>query len=354
MFEDVLFSQEGPLGLMTLNRPAALNALTLPMILAIQQQLERWKDDDSIAAVVVCAVPGSAFCAGGDIRWLYQVGREHPKEQKQFFWHEYRLNHYIHHFGKPYIALMDGLTMGGGVGISLHGSHPVASEHFVFAMPETGIGFFPDIGASHLLSRCSGGLGIYLGLTGNRLGPKDALHVGLVKKIVASKQMPHFISALAKEDLSKNAHQRVDQVVQRYAFNEFSEPSSMKPLMERCFIQPTVEMIRVALQESEGVWAEGVDNRLRQKSPLSLKVTLAQLQKAKGLSLAECLEMDFNLVQHFMRGKDFYEGVRALLIDKDKNPKWNPQHLDLISEEMVSQYFEASGDALRFIACGGE
>lgn len=171
MTEEVLFSQEGQLGFITLNRPKALNALTLTMIMALQKQLSIWKEDYSIKAVVVQAVPGNAFCAGGDIRWLYNAGRSKDSEQMQFFWHEYRLNHFIHHFGKPYISLLDGITMGGGVGISLHGSHPVASERFVFAMPETGIGFFPDIGASYLLNRCPGFLGVYLGLTGNKLGP---------------------------------------------------------------------------------------------------------------------------------------------------------------------------------------
>ena len=171
MTDDIVFERKQQIGLITLKRPQALNALTLPMIKALQQQLLQWEGDKSIHAVVIQADVGKAFCAGGDVRWLYESGLAKNPEQMQFFWHEYRLNHTIHQFKKPYIALMNGITMGGGVGISLHGSHPVATENFVFAMPETGIGFFPDIGASYLLARCPGQTGIYLGLTGNNLGP---------------------------------------------------------------------------------------------------------------------------------------------------------------------------------------
>lgn len=350
MTEEVLFTQEGQLGLITLDRPSALNALSLPMILALQQQLELWKADDSVKAVVIRAVPGNAFCAGGDVRWLYNSGRSKEGEQMQFFWHEYRLNHFIHHFGKPYIALMDGLTMGGGVGISLHGSHPVASEQFVFAMPETSIGFFPDIGASYLLNRCPGFLGIYLGLTGNRLGPWDALKARLIKHIVPSDQMDHFVDVLKNEDLSSDAHAKVT-----HCLNEFARPpagmevSQIKPLIDVCFAHPTVELIRESLIDCEGVWAAGVEHNLAQKSPLSLKVTLTQLQRAKGLSLAECLKMDFDLVGHFMKDSDFYEGVRSLLIVKDKNPNWKPNRLELVTDNMVVNYFERSHSGLELM-----
>ncbi|HAT8178713.1 TPA: enoyl-CoA hydratase/isomerase family protein [Legionella pneumophila] len=350
MTEEVLFSQEGQLGFITLNRPKALNALTLSMIMALQKQLSIWKEDNSIKAVVVQAVPGNAFCAGGDIRWLYNAGRSKESEQMQFFWHEYRLNHFIHHLGKPYISLLDGITMGGGVGISLHGSHPVASERFVFAMPETGIGFFPDIGASYLLNRCPGFLGIYLGLTGNKLGPHDARKAGLVKQIVFAEQMQSMIDALKKEDLSEDAFNRVDHCISSFASDAITaEGSQIKPLIDVCFSKPTVELIRESLQSAEGVWALGVDNTLLQKSPLSLKITLAQIQKAKGLSLAECLKMDFDLASHFMKGSDFYEGVRSLLINKDKNPQWKPPSLELVTDAMVVSYFESSSSGLELM-----
>nr|WP_241480471.1 enoyl-CoA hydratase/isomerase family protein [Legionella norrlandica] len=325
MTEEILFSQEGQLGFITLNRPHALNALTLSMILALQRQLLIWKEDDSIKAVIIQAVPGSAFCAGGDIRWLYNTGRSEESEQMQFFWHEYRLNHFIHHFGKPYISLLDGITMGGGVGISLHGSHPIASEHFVFAMPETGIGFFPDIGASYLLNQCPGFLGVYLGLTGNKLDAQEAKNAGLIKQIIPSEQMPAMIEALKQEDLSKDAYNRVNHCISAFEDKIISgEKSQINPLIDVCFSKRTVEEIRVSLQSFGEAWALRIDNALLRKSPLSLKVTLAQLQKAKSLTLEECLKMDFDLAEHFMKGSDFYEGVRSLLINKDKNPQWKP------------------------------
>lgn len=348
MTDEVFFTQEGALGVITLNRPNALNALTLTMILAMQRQLSLWRNDESIHAVVVRAVPGNAFCAGGDIRSLYFSGPESDVEQMQFFWHEYRLNHFIHHFSKPYISLIDGIVMGGGVGISMHGSHPIASERLVFAMPETGIGFFPDIGASYLLTRCLGSLGIYLGLTGNRLDAQGALGAGLVKGVVASEHMPALFDALMNADLSEDAFDRVDRCLQNFAMVSSEEETSLS-LINLCFAHPTVEMIRHSLQSNEGEWAARIDATLAQKSPLSLKVTLAQLQKAKGLALAQCLQMDYDIVRHFMHGHDFYEGVRALLIDKDKNPRWNPACLELVAENLVQSYFARSHDALEWV-----
>lgn len=341
MTEDIIFTQENQLGIITLNRSDSLNALTLIMIRAIQKQLSLWKEDNNVCAVVVQAAPGNVFCAGGDVRALYFSGKVNNVEQMQFFWHEYRLNHFIHHFGKPYISLIDGLVMGGGVGISLHGSHPIASERFVFAMPETGIGFFPDIGASHLLTRCPGYLGIYLGLTGNRLGPQDALRAGLVVKIISSEQVTSVLQTLKQTDLSGDAFKAVDQCLREYTLSSLTEePSQIYPEINVCFAHSTVEGIRSSLQSQDGEWATRIDTVLSQKSPLSLKVTLAQLQKAKGLTLAECLQMDYDIVRHFMQSDDFYEGVRALLIDKDKNPHWNPERLDKVTESMVAGYFE--------------
>lgn len=340
MAAEVLCTQEGHLGLITLNRPEALNALTLNMILVIQKQLVLWKEDTSIHAVVVRAAPSKAFCAGGDVRWLYQFGQGIHPDQLQFFRHEYQLNHIIQQLGKPYIALMDGMTMGGGVGISLHGSHPVASERFVFAMPETSIGFFPDIGASYLLNRCPGALGTYLGLTGNRLNAVESLQAGLVRYLIPSEQLSEIVDGLQDMDLRIDAETRVHRYLQSYARS--AEPIAAHPLMDNCFSKSTVEAILACLKASESVWAQEAVASLEQKAPLSLKITLAQLQKAQGLSLADCLKMDYTLVQHFMQEGDFYEGVRALLIDKDKNPHWSPARLELVSEQMVECYFESS------------
>ena len=341
MSEDIVFTRERHIGLVTLHRGHALNALTLPMILALQHQLQEWRDDSSIHAVVVQATAGKAFCAGGDVRWLYDAGRASNPQQMQFFWHEYRLNHFIHHFNKPYIALMDGVTMGGGVGISMHGSHPVASERFLFAMPETGIGFFPDIGASYLLSRCPGVFGMYLGLTGNRLGAVDAHALGLVKQLIAAEKFQDTLSRLIDADLSTDAHNKVDACLQHFAMPSPPAPIlALQPAIQSCFNATDVESIMSELAKVDDAWHRETQDILRKKAPLSLKVTLAQLHKAKSMDFAECVKMDYCLVGHFMRDHDFYEGVRALLVDKDKSPHWQPNTLSSVTRANVADYFE--------------
>lgn len=340
MTDDIIFTQERHIGLITLHRVHALNALTLPMILALEKQLHTWKNDNNIHAAVIQAAPGRAFCAGGDVRSLYDERHVH-EQQMQFFWHEYRLNHLIHHFGKPYVALMDGVTMGGGVGISLHGSHPVASERFLFAMPETAIGFFPDIGASYLLARCPGYFGVYLGLTGQRLGAVDAHALGLVKHLIPADKLQNALRALIETNLTVDAHTTVSACLQRFAMPDQPAPlMQSQPLVDHCFKGSDIESILVMLAQSDDAWYRETLSTLMQKAPLSLKVTLAQLQKAKSLTMADCVKMDYCLVGHFMRDHDFYEGVRALLVNKDKTPRWQPSSLSLVTHAMIADYFE--------------
>lgn len=340
MTQDILFSEENHIGLVTLNRPAALNALTLPMIKTLLQQLQAWADDSRIHAVVVQAVAGKAFCAGGDVRWLYDSGQKDDPEQLQFFYHEYRLNHAIHHYNKPYIALMDGITMGGGVGIALHGAYPIASERFVFAMPETALGFFPDIGASYLLARCPDNAGVYLGLTGNRLNAADAYALNLVKAVVPSDNMSELVHLVMATDLSQQAPQRVEACIRQVATPSYHAPiEALLPDIRSCFQSAEVERILQALAGNANPWCQETLATLKTKSPLSLKVTLSQIKKAGNQSLAECLQMDYCLVHHFMQGSDFYEGVRALLIDKDKSPQWRPKTLEEVTPEQVAGYF---------------
>lgn len=342
MADAMVFEREGPLGLITLSRPEALNALNLPMIIALQQQLLQWQADDGIHAVIINAAPGKAFCAGGDVRWLYETGFTDRHLQMQFFWHEYRLNYFISQLSKPYIALMDGMTMGGGVGISLHGSHPVASRQFSVAMPETGIGLFPDIGASFLLSRCPGQLGRYLALTGNRLGADDALAAGLIHAVVEPLSFSEIISRLQACDLSTNAAAKVTMALQVCADSK-KEPRLLSEELAKInhyFCADSVKEIMMRLQKSDDPWALNQASTLLKKSPLSLEVTFAQFNKARSLSLADCLKMDYCLVGHFMDDNDFYEGIRALLIDKDKAPHWHPHDLDAITAGVVANYFE--------------
>lgn len=342
MTQDILFARENHIGIVTLNRAQALNALTFPMIVALQQQLQAWQEDDAIHAVVVCAAGDRAFCAGGDVRAIYNLGPAPDPQKMDFFGQEYHLNQFIHDFPKPYIAMMDGITMGGGVGISLHGSHPVASERFVFAMPETGIGFYPDIGASHLLSNCLDHFGVYLGLTGSRLNATDAHALGLVKHIIPSEQFTVVLASLIETDLSADPMQRVSDVLET-----FSRPVSsvgidaIAPWVNACFQHSDMESILAALDNNTTNWHRNTRDVLAKKSPLSLKVTLAQLQKAKLMSLAACLQMDYCLTWHFMHDHDFFEGVRALLVDKDNTPHWQPQTLGEATESMVSAYFRS-------------
>lgn len=339
---DCHIEQRKHLGLITLARPGALNALTLPMIQAIGRQLMAWKTDDSIHAVVIRGEGEKAFCAGGDVRWLYETGRVDYAAVMEFFWHEYRLNHAIYTYPKPYIALMQGLTMGGGVGISLHGSYPVASETFTFAMPETGIGFFPDIGASYLLTRLPGAVGRYLGLTGESLHAADALAMGLVKQIIPQGCFSDFIQALTDAELSRQPLACIQACAAEFAL-DCREGVLNQPVLETlqaCFSEESIETIIARLQiQTSTAWGARVAALLLKKSPLALKVTLAQLQRAQTMPMAGCLAMDYRLVSHFMQGHDFYEGVRALLIDKDKSPRWQPRSLSAVSLSQVELYF---------------
>ena len=340
MTQDILFTQEGHIGIITLHRTKALNALTFDMLVALQQQLLLWEEDASIHAMVIQAAEGRAFCAGGDVRCIYQYGLGDNPKKMEFFAHEYRLDLFIANLKKPYIALMDGITMGGGVGISLHGSHPVATERFRFAMPETGIGLYPDIGASHLLTRCPGAWGVYLGLTGSQLGAADAYALGLVKHVLASEQLPVMLERLHAVDLSTHAHERVSEILQ--SFEQITQPELVNEItsnVNACFQHREMETIMASLLTNTSEWHRQTSQLLMKKSPLSLKVTLEQLQRAKSLTLAECLQMDYGLTQHFMQDSDFFEGVRALLVDKDNAPNWQPSSLSQVTVERVLDYF---------------
>jgi len=306
---DFVYCQtEYPLGIITLNRPQALNALNLLMIRTITQQLLEWESDPRIYAVVIGAVPGKAFCAGGDVRWVANLAN--LEDKMQFFAEEYRLNQLIHDYKKPYIALMDGITMGGGVGISLHGRYPLATEQFVFAMPETRIGFYPDIGASYLLSRCPEPWGMYLGLTGARMNADHATQLGLIYGKIASSSQVDILQCLRQISDKSN----IDEVLKPFLA---TIPDTLEPV-DACFAKATIEEI-VA------------NYPMPDQSPLSLKITFEQLKKAPNLSLQECLHMDYLLTRYFMQNPNFNEGIRALLMDKDNLPKWQPASLEEVS-----------------------
>lgn len=333
MSDDILFEEAGMVGVVTLNRPAALNALTLPMVCALKHQLHLWNEDARVRSIVLKATPGKAFCAGGDVRWLYDNGRVHPEKVMAFFENEYAMNLSIATLKKPFVALMDGMTMGGGVGVSLHGEFPVATERFVFAMPETSIGFFPDIGASHLLNRLPGELGMYFALTGDRLDAGRAHEVGLVYACVPSSQLQEVQTAILQEDTSP-------EVILAPWHTPVYSPWPERTIIDQCFAAESVEGILERLASCDAPFAQRTQETLRAKSPLALKVTFAHLKRTRGLSLADCLKEDYQLAGHFMRSQDFYEGVRALLVDKDKNPHWQPAGIHAVTSEMVEAFFD--------------
>jgi enoyl-CoA hydratase len=333
MTEDVVCRKEGALGRITLNRPKALNALTYDMCVATKTALDGWANDAGVKAVAIDAVPGRAFCAGGDIRALYDDG---TKYAPQFYAAEYRMNVRIKHYPKPYVALIDGICMGGGVGVSVHGSHRAVSENVIFAMPETAIGFFPDIGASYVLPRLPGELGMYLALTGARLKAADMIYAGIATHYVASAKMGAIATRLAAGETPDNI------------LDELSEHPGEAPLaqrraaIDRAFAASSVENILQSL-EREGDWGTETATGLRAKSPTALKVTFRLMREGKQLAFDDCLRLEYRLALHAAVSHDFREGVRAVVVDKDQAPKWNPPMLEQISDAAIAAWLAPLG-----------
>ncbi len=342
MGEEILFSVKNHIGFVLLNRPQALHALSFSMFKALSSQLKAWQADDTVHAVVIQAAPAKLFCAGGDVRWVYDVGQKDPSEALQLFHCEYQLDYLTADFKKPYIALMDGVNIGGGIGITLHGSHRVASERFAFCMPEVSIGFFPDIGASHLLSTCPSGFGLYLGLTGHRVNAADSKAFGLIDYTIPSHVFDRVIEDLLEANLSLDAHKAVSRCLAAYDTSMPSGTAASQADSVSLFFEDKSSLMEVLndLKADKSAFASSAYAHLLQQSPLSLHITFEQLKRAKGMGLADCLAMDYALTYHFLHGHDFYEGVRARLVDKDKTPKWEPRTLDAVLSADVSRYFE--------------
>jgi enoyl-CoA hydratase/carnithine racemase len=340
---DILFERRGAAGLVTLNRPAALNAVTHGMVHALRAQLNRWSEDPAITRVVIMAAGERAFSAGGDIRALYDLGRAGKHEALQFWRDEYPLNAAIKNFRKPYVALIDGIVMGGGVGVSVHGSHRVAGDRFSFAMPEVGIGFFPDVGATWFLARMPGELGIYCALTGERFNAVDGCGAGLATHRVPSARFEALLEGLA-------GTVSVDAVLAAFA-----EPAGEGPIfkrraaIDRLFAADQVEFVLDALDSeaasgsADADWAANTAALMRCKSPLSLKLALAQVRRGKMWDFETCMRAEFRIVSRIIHGHDFYEGVRAVIVDKDNKPRWQPAALDAISAVEVERHFAPLG-----------
>lgn len=331
----------------TLNRPKALNALTHEMIQSIYQNLINFEKDESVKAVFVDANSEKAFCAGGDVRSLYEKGKAKDEKVFDFFKDEYQLNALTFHYKKPYIAFLDGITMGGGVGLSMHGLFPILTPKTRFAMPETSIGFCPDVGGAYLLNKIDNALGLYLGLSGQAIKGNDAYAFGLSPFHLKSEDKESFFKALLAEPFEDNPFDSVTSLLNQF----FAKPESSSfkenfDVLKNHFSQPDIKDIFKSLALANDELSQKTLATLNKKSPLSLAVVFEQFAKCKDLSLEACLELDYQLVQAFLAGNDFYEGVRALLIDKDNTPKWQHASIDAVHPSEIEPYFTSQAQTL--------
>ena len=331
---------EGAAGIVTLNRPRALNALTTAMWAQISAAFAAWARNPQVYAAVIVSATDRAFCAGGDVREMVEWGKTRPADARRSLAAEYSLNWQLDCFTKPTVSLIDGMVMGSGVGITLYGTHRVAGERYRFAMPETGIGLFPDDGVSWAFARMPDEIGIYLALTGRAIGRADAYRLGLVTHCLPASRFAEVRAAISDAD-------PVDPVLDsRHEDPGSGEIDALRPAIARCFSQPSVEAIVTTLGAERGeseAWAKGVLRDLQRCSPTSLKVTLRHVRSVRGADLSATLKQDFRLASRFMQGHDLYEGVRAALIDRDQAPKWQPDSLEQVSETAVDAYFAPLG-----------
>lgn len=337
---EILFERRGCAGFVTLNRPHALNAATDNMVRLLAKQLDLWENDSAIGRVVVRAAGERAFCAGGDIRALYEQYQAGEVRKSIDFWRdEYTLNHRIKHYPKPYVSLIDGIVMGGGVGLSVHGMYRVAGDRYSFAYPEVGIGFFPDVGATYVLPRLPGKIGMWIGLTGLRVNADDGVYCGLATDRVASAQFPELERALETDE-------SVGEIIKTFASKPANGPlRDVHPLIDRIFELDSVEKILAALDCEMTEEASRLARTIRQKSPLSLKIAFEQVQRGGALDFAEAVRTEFRIVNRVAREPEFYEGIRAVVIEKDNAPKWNPATLEAVSREKVESYFAPLPDS---------
>lgn len=337
---DVMPGNQGDVGIITLNRPKVLNALNHGMIHAMHEQLKKWELATDIKAVVIRAAEGRAFCAGGDLRLTYDRYKTHDPTMAYFFHDEYQLNRCIFHYPKPYVALIDGITMGGGVGISIHGSHRVATERTIFAMPETGIGFFPDVGGTYFLPRLARKTGYYLGLVGAHISSDDCVSLGIANAKISSHAGDSLIQAIAATSLLFNPRDIITKIIQ-----SMSQPIQGGKIqqhiknIESLFSYPSIEEIIHAASQMNDDFSKELFASITKKSPTSLKVTLLALQQSEHQSFDACMRQEFRLSCRFLQEHDFAEGIRAVIIDKDQNPQWRPATLEGVTPSIVAKYF---------------
>lgn len=333
----VVCGAQGSAGIATLNRPKVLNSLDLPMIKILGPALTAWQEDSAIKTIILRGEGGKAFCAGGDVVAVAKAASDDVTAGLEFFGEEYKLDHQISTLTKPFVALLDGIVMGGGVGLSVHGKFRVATERSLFAMPETVIGLFPDVGGSHFLPRLEGGLGMYLALTGNRLKGSDLVQAGIATHYVQSERLDDLVEALAA--VAEPAD--VAPTLEKFSSPvEVASYDDVRAKIDSCFVQDSVADIIKALEDDGSEWATKQVGILRRASPVSLLATHEQLTRGKDKSLAECLQMEFGMCHRALLEPDFYEGIRAQLVDKDRKPKWSVGGIEeLTREDIVERFF---------------
>ena len=339
MTEDVLIRIEGHAGFLSLNRPSALHALTLPMVHAMTDALRAWRDNDAVKCIVIDHSEGRGFCAGGDIAFLRDSAiNDGGRSGRKFFHDEYQLNHLLFTYPKPVVAFMDGITMGGGVGISQPARFRVATENTKFAMPETGIGLFPDVGGGWYLSRLEGRVGQFLALTGSRVAGAGCLALGLASHYLPSSALAEAKARIASEDV-----ERIDGVLG--TLSEKPPESKIVDMLlqvNRHFASNQFEDILASLEGDDSEWAMRELASLRTKSPQTCKVALRQLSQSAALTdFADNMAMEYRIASRVIVRPDFAEGVRAVIIDKDNAPKWDPGTAEGVTEDLIDAIFAA-------------
>lgn len=347
---DLVARVEGSVGFIRLNRPKAINAVTLEMFHDIDKALDRFEADPAVAVIVLEGAGERGLCAGGDIRTLWESSKVNGDLGKILWREEYILNARIKKFPKPYIAFMDGIVMGGGVGLSAHASHRVVTDRTRLAMPEVGLGFFPDVGGTWLLSRSPGEIGTYFGLTGQTMNGPDAIHARFADAVVPAAKWPELREALTKVRQGVTAAD-VSKLIKGFATGEIAGPVAAKePAIDALFGFDRMEDICAALKRDGSEFALATLKTLNEKSPRGMVVTLKLLRLARtASSLEECLVREYRAALEVFRSADFREGVRAAVIDKDRNPTWSPSRIEDVTTDMLAQYLaEIGADELKF------
>jgi enoyl-CoA hydratase/carnithine racemase len=346
MESNVLFYVDRGVGWLKLNRPQALNALSAEMVERMYETLDAWRTDPRVTFVCISGEGTKGLCAGGDMRFFYDHRNSNVEEHaRRFFTTEYRMDLMIHQYPKPILTYMDGIVMGGGVGLSIGASERIVTEKTKWAMPEMSIGFFPDVGASYFLNQMPGHVGRYLALTGETIQTADVLYVGAANRYMESTRWEEFINEIQKNNWKLDkARKQISDLLDTFCSPIFDKSplSVLQSKIDKHFAYETVEEIVASLgiaAESGDEWAAKTRSTIQSKSPTSLKVTLRQLQKGKNQSFISCFDMELALSMNFMQNHDFYEGVRAVLVEKNRNPHWRPNSLVQVREEDVEMLF---------------